>query len=63
MQGRRNKLGADRPETLDAMDAVGVVRCFRRNFAEAEPVLRECLEIRTKTMPESWQRYHTESLH
>ncbi len=29
---------------------------------EAEPLLRECLEIREKTMPNDWLRFHTEGL-
>jgi serine/threonine protein kinase/tetratricopeptide (TPR) repeat protein len=31
-------------------------------FADAEPLLRECLAIREKTEPESWTTFHTQSL-
>ena len=61
MKIRQRVLGAERPETLDVMEALGVVTGFRKSFAEAESVFRECLEIRKKTMPDSWQRYNTES--
>jgi eukaryotic-like serine/threonine-protein kinase len=44
------------------MDSLGVVRCIREELTEAELVLHECLQIRKKTMPASWQRYNTESI-
>ena len=61
VKGRQRVLGAEQPETVAAMETLGIVRGNRKNFAEAEQVFRECLEIRKKTMPDSWQRYHTES--
>jgi eukaryotic-like serine/threonine-protein kinase len=61
MKGRQRALGAEKPETLEVMEALGVVRGHRNNYAGAEQVFRDCLAIRKKTMPESWQRYNTES--
>ena len=61
MKGRRRTQGADHPETLAVMESLAVAICHRKSFAEAERLFRECLEIRKKIMPDSWQRYNTES--
>jgi eukaryotic-like serine/threonine-protein kinase len=61
MKGRRRMQGADHPETLAVMESLAVAIGRRKNFAEAERLFRECLEIRKKVMPDSWQRYDTES--
>ena len=39
-----------------------LVRTLRQEPADAERVLRECLEIRKNTTPEDWSRFNTESL-
>lgn len=31
-------------------------------FADAEPFLRECVELRARTMPDSWKRFNAMSL-
>jgi eukaryotic-like serine/threonine-protein kinase len=61
MKGRRRMQGADHPETLAVMESLAVAISRRKSFAEAERLFRECLEIRKKVMPDSWQRYNTES--
>jgi tetratricopeptide (TPR) repeat protein len=39
----------------------GLVFLQQKQWAEAEPLLRECLAIRTKTQPEDWTTYNTRS--
>jgi serine/threonine protein kinase/tetratricopeptide (TPR) repeat protein len=34
----------------------------RRRYAQAEPILRECLAIREQVLPDDWLRFHTLSL-
>ena len=43
--------------------ALGSTCCSsRRNGAEAEPLLRECLAIREKTQPDAWTTFNTQSM-
>jgi eukaryotic-like serine/threonine-protein kinase len=60
IKGRQRVPGAERPETLASMETLGIVRGHRKNFAEAEQLFCERSVIRTKTMPDSWQRFDTE---
>jgi tetratricopeptide (TPR) repeat protein len=46
----------------DALDQVGRNRLRAGTFAEAEPPLRECLEIRAKALPADWKTLNTRSL-
>ena len=59
---RRIGLGIDHPDTLKMMDLLGLVRMVAGEYKTAEEVLGECLEIREKASPDSWSRFHTESL-
>jgi hypothetical protein len=34
----------------------------QNKYAEAEPVLRECLALRTRKEPEAWTTFNTQSL-
>jgi hypothetical protein len=34
----------------------------RHRYAEAEPLLRECLKFREKNEPDGWRTFHTKSL-
>jgi eukaryotic-like serine/threonine-protein kinase len=62
LEGRRRALGNETPETLGTMASLGWLRVRCGMASEAEPLLRECLEIRKKTMPDNWLRFNTESL-
>jgi tetratricopeptide (TPR) repeat protein len=62
IDGRKRVLGANQPETLEAMDDLGVVRTLGKELAKAEDTLRECLGFRINTTPEKWSRFNTESL-
>jgi serine/threonine protein kinase/Tfp pilus assembly protein PilF len=47
---RRERLGPDHPETLDAENLLGVTLQDRGELAEAEPLLRRSLEIRRRVL-------------
>jgi tetratricopeptide (TPR) repeat protein len=51
-----------RPETLGAMAMLGLVLLQQKKWADAEPVLRDCLAGRQKQIPDSWLTFNTQSL-
>jgi tetratricopeptide (TPR) repeat protein len=55
-------LGPENPNTLSTMAALGGLRLQKRNFGEAELLLRECLAIREKTQPDVWNTFNTQSM-
>src|SRR5262249_20765210 len=44
-----------------ALSNLGLLLLRQGKYADAEPVLRECLTIREKVMPSSWIRFNTTS--
>jgi serine/threonine protein kinase len=62
LQQHKAKLGAAHPETLGTMANLGLVLLQQKKWAEAEPVLRDCLAISEKQIPDSWLPFHTQSL-
>jgi hypothetical protein len=59
---RKAKLGADHPETIRTMAALGRALLMSKAVARAEPVLRECLAISEKARPDDWQSFNARSL-
>ena len=59
---RRRVLGPRHAGTTDTMEFWGETRIRAGKYGEAEPLLRECLAIQTQAAPESYARFHTESL-
>ena len=55
-------LGPKNPDTLDAIAHLGELRIDQTRYAEAEAMLRGCLDIQKQTMPSDYRRYLTESL-
>jgi serine/threonine protein kinase/Flp pilus assembly protein TadD len=51
-----------KPDAQGPMAALGFILLAVGRFADAEPVLRECLAIREKMMPDDWLRFHAQSL-
>jgi eukaryotic-like serine/threonine-protein kinase len=41
---------------------IGMGRLEQRKWTEAEPLLRDCLAIRQKQLPDSWLTFNTQSL-
>jgi tetratricopeptide (TPR) repeat protein len=60
------RLGPDHPETRELVDiharALGRKRLQKKEYAMAEPLLREDQTRRKAVMPNAWQRFHSESL-
>jgi tetratricopeptide (TPR) repeat protein len=44
-----------------ALAGLGTNLLSQRKWAEAEPVLRECLAVREKVLPDDWSRFNTTS--
>jgi serine/threonine protein kinase/tetratricopeptide (TPR) repeat protein len=61
-QKHKAKLGAEHTQTLGTMSSLGLVLLQQTKWADAEPVLRDCLAIREKQMPDSWLTFNTQSL-
>src|SRR5262249_34542910 len=56
------KLGAEHADVAGALFTLGIVLLKQKNYAQAEPVLRECLQIRGKKLPDDWRVFNTKSL-
>ncbi len=59
---RRRLLAPDHPNITNVLASLGGIKLDRRRYAEAEPFLREALDRQRKASPDSWRRFHTESL-
>ncbi len=62
LQSRREVQGNEHPDTLDTLVSLGQVQIHQQHYAEAEAPLREAVAAYEKTMPDSWERFHTEAL-
>jgi serine/threonine protein kinase len=58
---KRAKLGLERPDTLFSMNALVKFYLVARRWTEGEAMARECLEVRARTQPDDWLRFHTAS--
>jgi tetratricopeptide (TPR) repeat protein len=58
---QRTKLGPEHPDTLTTLAAL--VECLLRqgNYNNAEPMARECLDLRRKTTPKQWRTFAAQS--
>jgi WD40 repeat protein/serine/threonine protein kinase len=54
----RKTLPKDSPELAYLLAQIGRAMLEQERWAEAEPVLRECLAIREKALPDSWLRFN-----
>jgi WD40 repeat protein/serine/threonine protein kinase len=50
------------PQIAATLATLGLSRLKQHKYAEAEPVLRECLAIRTDKLPDDWSRFNAQSL-
>jgi serine/threonine protein kinase len=62
LQKYKAKVGAEHPETLVTMSYLGLVLLQQKKWADAEPVLRDCLAGRQKQIPDRWQTFCTQSM-
>jgi hypothetical protein len=61
LQKHKAKLGAEHPQMLGTMANPGSVLLQQKEWADAEPVLRDCLPVREKQMPDSWRTFNAQS--
>jgi tetratricopeptide (TPR) repeat protein len=62
LEKMKAKLGAEHPDTLGTMLNLGLGLVQQKKWAEAEPVLRDCLAISEKQIPDSWLTFRTQSM-
>jgi serine/threonine protein kinase len=62
LAARKKKPYARHPEVAEALSALGRNLLNARQWAEAEPLLREALAIWDARRPDDWNRFHTRSL-
>ena len=58
----RKQFPKDSPQLAGQLARLGLVLLAVAGFAEAEPLLRECLAIREKAQPDAWTTFNTKSL-
>jgi tetratricopeptide (TPR) repeat protein len=58
----RKTLPGDDPELARLLAQVGWLLLEQKKWAEAEPLLRECLTIRAKTQPDAWNTFNTQAM-
>jgi eukaryotic-like serine/threonine-protein kinase len=61
-EGYRHAVGDQNPDTITVKERLGGNCMKQRRYAEAEPLLRQCLAFRERTEPDDWQRFRAESL-
>jgi tetratricopeptide (TPR) repeat protein len=59
---RKRTMGAGHPEVAQVLSALGTNLMLERNWAEAEPLLRESLAIWDAKRRDTWSRFETQSL-
>lgn len=60
--GHKARLGADNLELARIESATGLYLLNAGQPAAAEPMLRECLAIREKALPDSWQTFNAQAM-
>jgi tetratricopeptide (TPR) repeat protein len=58
----RNQFGPADPRAAGALASLGFNLVQQRKWAEAEPLLRECLAIRKRAAPDDWSTYNAQAL-
>jgi tetratricopeptide (TPR) repeat protein len=59
LRSARRRWPADNLQRADELGAAAFTLLRLRAWAEAEPVLRECLAIRAKKLPDHWMTFYT----
>ena len=58
---RTSKFGSEHPDTLLSCNNLASSYITAGLFTRAEPILRECLAIRGRLLPDDWWTFHTRS--
>jgi hypothetical protein len=59
---QRKKSGPESTATASALARLSFTLLQQKKYADAEPLLRECLTIRTKHVPDDWRTFDTRSM-
>jgi serine/threonine protein kinase len=62
LEQARKHFGAEHAETTGGMALLGLNLLHQHKYAEAEPLLRDCLKIREANQPNIWTTFNTQSL-
>jgi tetratricopeptide (TPR) repeat protein len=54
--------GADDPRTAAALAQLGLNLLRQKKYADGEKVLRDCLTVRQKKVPDAWTTFNTQSM-
>ncbi len=58
----KEKTGPESPAYARGLEGLGSNLLRQKKYADAEPILRQCLTIDQKTQPEAWTTFDTKSL-
>jgi serine/threonine protein kinase/tetratricopeptide (TPR) repeat protein len=58
----RQALPKDSPQLANLLAQIGLGLLEQQEWAEAEPLLRECLTIREKTQPDVWNTFNAQAM-
>jgi serine/threonine protein kinase len=58
----KEKTGAESPTYAGALVSLGLLLLKQAKWADAEPLLRECLTLREKAQPDAWTTFNTMSI-
>jgi serine/threonine protein kinase/Tfp pilus assembly protein PilF len=58
----RKTLPKDSPQLAGQLALIGLALLEQKKWADAEPLLRECLTVREKTQPDAWSTFNTHSM-
>ncbi|MCX6632563.1 MAG: serine/threonine-protein kinase, partial [Candidatus Solibacter sp.] len=58
LEGHRRAARQEHPAAIGVMQLLAAAYSSQGNYGEAESMLRECVRLREKVTPDSWERYH-----
>jgi tetratricopeptide (TPR) repeat protein len=62
LQRARQQFGDTDPRTAGPLALLGLNLLRQRKYAEAEPLLRDCLGLREKAEPDAWSTFNAQSM-
>jgi hypothetical protein len=62
LQRARRQFGAADPRTAGPLAVLGLNLLRQRKYADAEPLLRDCLALREKAGPDAWTTFNARSM-
>ena len=62
LEQARQQFGTDDPRTVGQMAVLGSNLLRQRKYNDAEPLLRDCLQVRQAKQPDAWNTFNAQSL-